>query len=159
MATSSPRTESEIDVTTELRSLVWCRPAALARGAAVLVLAAFAAGRASAGDVAQDCDDFFGGYTHRIEGITVGAGDAAASNTASQIIDPWPPYSRDRHIRTESTRMIGAIRRYQANSAAKAPGALLATPSPDAPASGSPADASAMPDAAAAPSPDGSAGE
>ena len=82
------------------------------------LLAVLITGQARAGDN-QDREDFFGSYTHRIEGVTVGAGDAAASNAASQIIDPWPAYAHDRRILSNSQRMIGAIQRYRANSGAK----------------------------------------
>jgi hypothetical protein len=78
---------------------------------ALAVLGALMASQALAGED-QDREDFFGSYTHRIEGVTVGAGDAPASNTASQIINPWPAYAGDRRILTESPRMIGVIRRY-----------------------------------------------
>ncbi len=84
----------------------------------VVLIAALTATEARAGED-QDFEDFFGGYRHRIEGVTMGAGDAAASNTAAQIINPWPPYSQDRHILSESQRMVRAIRRYQTNSGAK----------------------------------------
>ncbi len=84
----------------------------------LVVLAVLAAGEASAGED-QDFEDFFGAYRHRIEGVTVGAGDAPASNSAAQIINPWPVYSQDRRILSESQRMIGAIRRYHSNSGAK----------------------------------------
>jgi hypothetical protein len=111
MVTSSLRTESENNMSKEVRLLASCRRSALAALIAVL-----AAGEASAGDEAQTFEDFFGAYTHRIEGVTIGAGDAAASNAASQIINPWPVYSGNRDILSESPRMIGAIRRYQNNS-------------------------------------------
>lgn len=84
----------------------------------LVMLGMLAAGDASAGED-RDFEDFFGAYTHRIEGVTVGAGDAPASNTAAQIISPWPAYSQDRHILSESQRMIGAIQRYHTNSGAK----------------------------------------
>lgn len=112
-ATSSPPNESEIDVKTQFRSWVLCRQALLAA-----LIAASAAGAAKAGED-QDLEDFFGHYRHRVEGVTVGVGDAPASNAAAQIINPWPPYARDRHILSQSERMIGAIRRYQTNSSAK----------------------------------------
>jgi hypothetical protein len=102
-----------IEVRTRLWSFGWCGPAALAA-----LLAGVPAGDARAGGD-QDYEDFFGSYSHRIEGVTVGLGDAGASNAASQIINPWPAYSRNRDIHTESTRMIGAIKRYQSNSGGK----------------------------------------
>lgn len=124
------------------------------------LLAALSASDASAGED-QDFEDFFGAYTHRIEGVTVGAGDAAASNAASQIINPWPAYSRDRDIHTESSRMIGAIKRYQSNSGTKS------ISEPDTPQSKAAPDDTAQdgktpavaPAAATPPSSDASAGE
>ncbi len=118
MATSSPRRESEIDVRRKHWSLVSYRRAALFVRALPL-LAALAATQASAGDH-QDFEDFFGAYKHRIEGVTIGAGDAAESNAASQIINPWPVYSQDRDILTESPRMIGVIKRYYSGGRATA---------------------------------------
>ena len=157
MATSSPQTESESNVGTELLSLGSRRRAAFA-GCALAILAALAAGDASAGED-QDFEDFFGGYTHRVEGVTVGVGDAAASNAAGQIINPWPAYSRDRAIRSESSRMIGAIRRYQANTGGKFVNAPIVPQSRDGAEDGAPGDTTAKPDGGTAPSSDVSAGE
>jgi hypothetical protein len=120
----------------------------------LVLLTVLVAGDASAGED-QDFEDLFGAYTHRIEGVTVGAGDAPASNTAAQIINPWPVYSQDRHILSESQRMIGAIRRYHSNSGAKTlnvqNGAQAGTGAQD--------DAAATPDTGTSPSPNVSAGE
>lgn len=120
----------------------------------LVLLAVLAAGEASAGED-QDFEDFFGAYTHRIEGVTVGVGDAPASNTAAQIINPWPAYSRDRHILSESQRMIGAIRRYHTNSGAKP----LSVQNGGKSGTGAQDDAAAAPDTDASPSPNVSAGE
>jgi hypothetical protein len=156
MATSSLQTENEGNVRTELRSLGSRRRAAFA-GCALALFAALTAGEVSAGED-QDFEDFFGGYTHRVEGVTVGVGDAAASNAASQIINPWPAYSRDRAIRSESSRMIGAIRRYQANTGGKFVNAPIVPQSREA-GDGAPDDTAAKPDGGIAPSSDVSAGE
>ena len=158
MATSSPQTESESNVGTGLRSLGSRRSAAFA-GCALAILAALAAGGDASAGEDQDSEDFFGGYTHRVEGVTVGVGDAAASNTASQIINPWPAYSRDRAIRSESSRMIGAIRRYQANTGGKFLNAPIIPQSRDGAEDGAPGDTTAKPDGGTAPSSDVSAGE
>lgn len=157
MATSSPQTESESNVRTDLWSLS-SRHRATFAGWALAFLAALAAGGASAGED-QDFEDFFGGYTHRVEGVTVGVGDAAASNAASQIINPWPAYSRDRAIRSESSRMIGAIRRYQANTGGKFLNAPIIPQSREAAEDRAPGDTTAKPDGGTAPSSDVSAGE
>lgn len=135
---------------TEIRLLASCRRTALA----ICTLAPLAANAAWAGDV-QNREDFFGGYTQRIEGVTLGAGNAAASNAASQIINPWPAYSKDRDILTESPRMIGAIRRYQNNWDAK----TIKTPSIPQPYDSSGSGGLADADAAPPTSSDPSAGE
>jgi hypothetical protein len=122
------------------------------------LLAALAVGDASAGED-QDFEDFFGGYSHRVEGVTVGVGDATASNTASQVINPWPAYSRDRAIRSESSRMIGAIRRYQVNTGGKFVNAPIMPQSRDGAGDGAEGDTAAKPGGGSAPSPDVSAGE
>ena len=119
------------------------------------LLAALISGQARAGDN-QDREDYFGSYTHRIEGVTVGAGDASASNAASQIIDPWPAYARDRRILTDSRRMIGAIQRYRANAGAKPIPVPNITEPRDAAGAGTQDDA---PQATKSPSPDLSVAE
>lgn len=62
-------------------------------------------------------DDFFYSwrepYQQRVEGVTIGAGNAAAVNAATHIIDPWPPYVHNRRIPANGARMVGAIVRYQ----------------------------------------------
>ena len=153
MVTSSPRTESETNVRTRYWSLVSCRRVPLTTPVLVL-FAVFAAGEVSAGED-QDFEDFFGAYRHRIEGVTVGVGDAPASNTAAQMIDPWPVYSQDRHIRSESQRMIGAIRRYHSNSGAKTLNVQNGVKS----GAGAKDAAPATPDTDISPSPNVSAGE
>jgi hypothetical protein len=79
----------------------------------LIVSAAFAFTASSARGGEQTFDDFFGTYFQRIEGITDGAGDAKDVNSASQIIDPWPPYVLDRRIPGNGSRLTGAIERYQ----------------------------------------------
>lgn len=58
-------------------------------------------------------DDFMGYYSERVEGITVGAGNAKEVNSATHIIDPWPPYAADRRIPGDGERMSRTIRRYK----------------------------------------------
>ncbi len=55
--------------------------------ASVLAAGAFASGCAK--------DDLL-----RTEGLTLGAGDAIARNTALQVIDPWPEGVEDTDIKT-----------------------------------------------------------
>ena len=72
---------------------------------------AAAASAASAGD--QSFEDFFGSYFHRSDTIVVGAGDAKNVNAASEMLDPWPPYVRNRSLPANGSRMTGAIQRYE----------------------------------------------
>jgi hypothetical protein len=56
--------------------------------------------------------DEFGHYFQRIDRMSVVSGDARDVNAVTQIIDPWPPYARDRRIPANGQRMVGAIDRY-----------------------------------------------
>jgi hypothetical protein len=58
-------------------------------------------------------EDFFGQYFQRSDSVTVDAGNAKDVNAASHVVDPWPPYVRDRRIPGNGARMTGAIQRYQ----------------------------------------------
>ena len=159
MAISSPRRESEIDVISRPWSLVqYCRAALFTRALPLLV--ALAPVQASAGEH-HDFEDFFGAYKHRIEGVTIGAGDAAESNAASQIINPWPVYSQDRDILTESPRMIGVIKRYYNGGHATAVDVQsVPQPNPDAGAEPQPdTNPKSPPGLGASPASDSSAGE
>jgi hypothetical protein len=78
--------------------------------------------------------DEIGHYFQRIDTNSVVSGDAREVNAVTQIIDPWPPYARDRRIPANGQRMVGAIDRYQnpRKLGAKAPTLapiILATPS------------------------------
>ena len=42
--------------------------------------------------------DEIGRYFQRIETNSLVSGDARAANTVTHIIDPWPPYARNRRI-------------------------------------------------------------
>lgn len=79
---------------------------AMKKAAAAVTLAASAV-------LLQGCyeDDYF---NHR-DTISLGAGDAAAVNSATQTIDPWPPYSKDKNINLEGERARVAVERYQQN--------------------------------------------
>ena len=57
--------------------------------------------------------DEIGRYFQRIETNSLVSGDARAANTVTHIIDPWPPYARNRRIPANGQRMVGAIDRYQ----------------------------------------------
>ncbi len=61
----------------------------------------------------QGCyeDDYL---SHR-DTISLGAGDAVATNAATQTIDPWPAYAKDTDIQMDGKRAQVAIERYQQN--------------------------------------------
>ena len=84
----------------------------MTRRSTVIILAMImACGDARAGD---DCFcDAMAPYRQRIDGVTVGAGDAKEVNAATQIIDPWPPYAANRRIPGDGKRMVGAVERYR----------------------------------------------
>ncbi len=58
-------------------------------------------------------DDPFAEYLQRKDGVSLGAGDAKAINSATHIIDPWPRYVGDTRIPADGQRMSGAIERYR----------------------------------------------
>jgi hypothetical protein len=72
-----------------------------------MVAAALAAGAMLSG-----CSDI---YYDRRETISLGAGDAVASNRVIQMVDPWPKYSNNRNIAFNGERMQGAVQRYREN--------------------------------------------
>lgn len=66
---------------------------------------------ARAGDVL--IYDFASPYLQRMDRITPGAGDAAAVNTATQMVDPWPRNVGNRHIQFDGERMANVYERYR----------------------------------------------
>jgi hypothetical protein len=78
--------------------------------AALIVL--MAVGAARAGEDNPFWDELTG-YAQRIDTLSVVSGDARNVNAATQIIDPWPRYARDRRIPANGQRMVGAVDRYQ----------------------------------------------
>jgi hypothetical protein len=62
------------------------------------------------GFVLAGCSDL---YFDRRETVSFGAGDAVANDAALQTIDPWPPASASRDVRSNGPRMAGAIERYR----------------------------------------------
>ena len=64
------------------------------------------------GAVLTGCADI---YYDRRETVSFHAGDAAASNAAVQIIDPWPRAAADRNVAHDGERMQSAIERYRTN--------------------------------------------
>ncbi len=63
--------------------------------------------------VLQGCYD--DSYYSRRDTVSLGAGDAIATNAATQTIDPWPPYAKDTDINLEGERARVGIQRYQQN--------------------------------------------
>lgn len=51
----------------------------------------------------------------RTEFVTRGAGDSIDVNKATQTIDPWPPYVKNRKLNLDGPRAGLAMERYQAN--------------------------------------------
>ncbi len=66
---------------------------------------------AQAGD--DNWDDIFAPYLQRIDTATPSSGNAQNVNAATQMITPWPPYVRNRHIPGDGARMAGAVERYR----------------------------------------------
>ncbi|MBX2806046.1 MAG: pilus assembly protein [Hyphomicrobiales bacterium] len=60
-------------------------------------------------------------YTQR-DTISLGAGDAVATNANAQTIDPWPPHAKDTDIDLEGPRAVVAVDRYQTNTSLKPKG-------------------------------------
>lgn len=58
------------------------------------------------------CSDY---YYDRRDTVAFHAGDAAASNKAAQMIDPWPAEAGDRSIEANGERMQRAAERYRTN--------------------------------------------
>jgi hypothetical protein len=52
---------------------------------------------------------------NRVDFVTRGAGDAVEVNKATQTIDPWPPYVRNRHLSMNGKRAGLAVQRYEAD--------------------------------------------
>jgi hypothetical protein len=58
-------------------------------------------------------DDPFEQYFQRKDTVTLEAGNAAAVNSATHIIDPWPRYVGNTRIPGDGGRMAGAVERYR----------------------------------------------
>jgi hypothetical protein len=54
-------------------------------------------------------------YTDRRDTIALSGGNAVASDTVTQMVDPWPAYSGDRNIAFNGQKMQGAVQRYRTN--------------------------------------------
>jgi hypothetical protein len=58
-------------------------------------------------------DDPFEQNVARSQTVTLSAGNAAKSNEAMQIIDPWPRYVYDTRIPGDGQRLAAAVDRYK----------------------------------------------
>jgi len=58
------------------------------------------------------CSDI---YYDRRESVTLGAGDAIATNKVTHMVDPWPANVGNRHIAFNGQRMQAAQERYRQN--------------------------------------------
>lgn len=54
-------------------------------------------------------------YLGRRDTISLGAGDAAASNRVVHMKDPWPRYAKNKNINVDGKRMSLGVERYQKN--------------------------------------------
>jgi hypothetical protein len=61
-------------------------------------------------------------YVARSDTVTLSAGNAKDVNAATHVIDPWPRNVKDRRIRGNGERMVGAVQRYQRPQAGRTPG-------------------------------------
>ncbi len=68
--------------------------------AGAVLLASFLAG----------CSDI---YYDRRETVSFAANDASASALATQVIDPWPAASANRHVAYNGAHVAGAVERYR----------------------------------------------
>jgi hypothetical protein len=55
------------------------------------------------------------GYLDRRDAISLTAGDANATNIATQMVDPWPAYAGERDIAYNGQRTQAAVERYRNN--------------------------------------------
>jgi hypothetical protein len=61
-------------------------------------------------------------YLSRRDTVTLGAGDASATNAATHTIDPWPPQSKNTNINVDGARVQVGMDRYQQNNSIKPKG-------------------------------------
>ena len=52
-------------------------------------------------------------YFDRRDTVSFAAGDAAATNAITHMVDPWPPRAGDRNIPHDGERMQAAAERYR----------------------------------------------
>jgi hypothetical protein len=61
-------------------------------------------------------------YSSRRDTVSLGAGDAQATNAVTHTIDPWPPHSKNTTINVDGARVQVGMDRYQANASLKPKG-------------------------------------
>src|SRR2546423_5400615 len=54
-------------------------------------------------------------YLDRRDTVSLAAGDAAATNKVTHMIDPWPLHAGNRHIDFDGERMAAAAERYRSD--------------------------------------------
>ena len=54
-------------------------------------------------------------YLSRRDAITLGAGDATATNQATHTINPWPRDAKNTTIESDGKRVLIGVKRYQKN--------------------------------------------
>lgn len=54
-------------------------------------------------------------YLDRRDSITLGAGNALASDEVTQMVDPWPRTSANKNIAFSGAKMQSAVERYRTN--------------------------------------------
>lgn len=59
------------------------------------------------------CSDI---YWDRRETVALGADDAVAANTVTQMVDPWPAASGNKNIAFDGQKMQSAVERYRTNT-------------------------------------------
>jgi hypothetical protein len=64
------------------------------------------------GASAAGCSDL---YYDRRDTISLGAGDAVATNVATHTIDVWPPEAGETRIVSNGQKIQGAVERYRTN--------------------------------------------
>jgi hypothetical protein len=64
------------------------------------------------GTALAGCSDL---YYDRRDSIALSAGDAAATNKVTQMVDPWPRASSNRNIAFNGEKMQTAVERYRNN--------------------------------------------
>jgi hypothetical protein len=61
-------------------------------------------------------------YLSRRDTVSLGAGDAQATNAATHTLDPWPPHSKNTNINIDGARVQVGMDRYQSNKSLKPKG-------------------------------------